>query len=71
MNEPIETLLHNMGHLSRPISSQNHLGRKVDPLTGRNKKLGMAPHLKALKKERAMTAHNKTGGLYSKNNQIA
>lgn len=69
MNEPIETLLHNMGHLSRPISS-HQIGRKVDTLTGRHKKTGMAPHLKAFKKGRAMTAHNRPGGLYSKKNHI-
>ena len=71
MNEPIESLLNNMGQLSRPISSYLGTRKGADTLTGRNKKTGMAPHLKAFKKNRAMTAHNRPGGMYSKKHQIA
>jgi hypothetical protein len=62
MNEPIEHLIANMSSLSRPVSSK-HMGIASNDYIGvgnRGKRRG-APSLKALKKERAMTAHHKLG----------
>jgi hypothetical protein len=68
MNEPIENLIANMSHLSRPMSSNQPFASNKDYLSNRmgvgsshaysRKKIGQ-PSMKALKKERAMTAHNK------------
>lgn len=58
MNEPIENLLSNMEHLSRPVSSNQFTGKGKDSLTGRNRKSGNINTLRAIKKGRAMTAHN-------------
>lgn len=70
MNEPIENLLSNMEHLSRPVSSTNQFRvRAKDSMTGRNinrKSGNLAINtLRAIKKGRAMTAHNPRG-MYNK-----
>ena len=58
MQEPIENLITNMDLLSRPVSSKNVTGFQSNQ-ANRYSKYGASKG--GFKKERAMTAHNKTG----------
>ena len=59
MNEPIENLLHGTHQLSRPASS-NKYNKGIRASYVRETDEGNnIPNLKAIKKERASTAHNK------------
>lgn len=58
MQEPIENLITNMDLLSRPVSSKNHTGFQSNQANRYGKYGGSKS---GFKKERAMTAHNKTG----------
>ena len=58
MNEPIENLVTHGDQLSRPASSNKYNGRLRASYV-RETDEGAIPTLKAIKKERASTAHNK------------
>jgi len=58
MQEPIENLITNMDLLSRPVSSKHVPGFQTN-VANRYGKYGGPKN--GYKKERAMTAHNKTG----------